>query len=120
MERWFTPFFRSPDNIAYRGYLNMLARQPVEGYAATCAAIRDADYTEAAKRIAVPTLCIVGDQDGSTPPDLVRSTAGLIAGAQFEIVKDAGHIPCVEQPEALTDLIRTFINTAIIRGKLNA
>lgn len=119
MERWFTPFFRSPDNIAYRGYRNMLARQPVEGYAATCAAIRDADYTQAARRIAAPTLCIVGDQDGSTPPELVRSFAGLIAGAQFEIVKDAGHIPCVEQPEALTDLIRTFINSAITRGKFN-
>lgn len=119
MERWFTSLFRSPDNIAYRGYRNMLARQPVEGYAATCAAIRDADYTEAARRIAAPTLCIVGDQDGSTPPELVRSFAGLVAGAQFEIVKDAGHIPCVEQPEALADLIRTFINSAITRGKFN-
>lgn len=111
MEKWFTPAFRSPDNIAFRGYCNMLARQPNEGYAATCASIRDADYTDAAAHVALPTLCIVGDQDGSTPPDLVRKTAELIPGARFEIIKDAGHIPCVEQPEALSDLIRNFINT---------
>ena len=57
------------------GYRNMLIRQPVAGYVGTCAAVRDADFTEAARHIAVPTLCIVGDQDGSTPPDLVRSLA---------------------------------------------
>ena len=109
MERWFTPAFRRPENIAYQGYRNMLVRQPAVGYAATCAAIRDADFTETAKRIVVPTLCMVGDQDGSTPPDLVLSTARLIPDARYEIIRDAGHIPCVEQPEALVDLLRAFI-----------
>lgn len=113
MERWFTPAFRRPDNAAYAGYRTMLARQPLDGYIATCAAIRDADYTAAAGRIAVPTLCLVGDQDGSTPPDLVKSTANLIANARFEIILDAGHIPCVEQPEALTNVVRDFIASAL-------
>ncbi|WP_337270673.1 3-oxoadipate enol-lactonase [Oryzifoliimicrobium ureilyticus] len=113
MERWFTPAFRSPDNHAFQGYCNMLARQSNEGYAATCASIRDADYTEAAKRIAVPTLCIGGDQDGSTPPDLIRRTAGLIPGAHCEIIEGTGHIPCVEQPEALTGLIQNFLGRTI-------
>ena len=109
MERWFTPAFRRPENTAYQGYRNMLVRQSAVGYAATCAAIRDADFTEAAKRIAVPALCIVGDQDGSTPPDLVLSMARLIPGARYEIIRDAGHIPCIEQPEALAELLRAFI-----------
>ena len=116
MERWFTPAFRHPENIAYAGYCNMLIRQPVEGYAATCAALRDADLTEAAARIAVPTICIVGDQDGSTPPELVLSTAKLIPNARYEVIKDAGHIPCVEQPEALTEVIRAFIDV-VLRGE---
>ena len=113
LERWFTPAFRRPENNAYHGYRNMLVRQPVTGYAGTCAAIRDADFTEAAKRIAVPTLCIVGDQDGSTPPDLVLSTAKLIPGARYEVIRDAGHIPCVEQPEALTAVLRAFIDIVL-------
>ncbi|MEK1928232.1 MAG: 3-oxoadipate enol-lactonase [Pararhizobium sp.] len=113
LEKWFTPAFRRPENNAYHGYRNMLVRQPATGYAGTCAAIRDADFTEAAKRIAVPTLCIVGDQDGSTPPDLVLSTAKLIPGARYEVIRDAGHIPCVEQPEALTAVLRAFIDIVL-------
>jgi len=70
MERWFTPAFRTPDNAAYAGARNMLSQQPEAGYSGTCAAIRDADFTAAAGRIAVPTLCIVGDQDGSRPHSL--------------------------------------------------
>ena len=71
--------------------------------------VRDADFTDSARRIAVPTLCVVGDQDGSTPPDLVRSLAGLIPGARFEVIRNAAHIPCIEQPEALVTLIRDFV-----------
>ncbi|KAA1179911.1 3-oxoadipate enol-lactonase [Rhizobium tropici] len=116
MERWFTPAFRRPENIGFAGYCNMLIRQPVAGYVATCAALRDADLTEAAAKIAVPTICIVGDQDGSTPPDVVLSTAKLIPNARYEVIKDAGHIPCVEQPEALTEVIRAFVDV-VLRGE---
>jgi 3-oxoadipate enol-lactonase len=108
MEKWFTPAFHENRAAELAGYRNMLVRQPVAGYAGTCTAIRDADYTEAAADIAVPTLCVVGDQDGSTPPDLVRSLANLIPGSRFEIIRDAGHIPCVEQPDMLATLIRGF------------
>ena len=111
LERWFTPAFRSQQALALAGYRNMLIRQPVAGYTGLCAAIRDADYTQAAGRITVPTICIVGDQDGSTPPDLVLSMARLIPGARYEVIKDAGHIPCVEQPEMLTEILRAFIDS---------
>jgi 3-oxoadipate enol-lactonase len=111
MERWFTPPFRTADNALYAGCRTMLARQPVDGYCGTCAAIRDADYTEAAGRIAVPTLCVVGDQDGSTPPDLVRSLAGLIDGSAFVEIPGCGHIPCIERPAAYSTAVRTFLTS---------
>lgn len=120
MERWFTPAFRRPENAAYHGYRTMLTRQSAVGYAATCAALRDADLTESTKRIAVPTLCVVGDQDGATPPDVVLAMAKLIHGARYEVIKDAGHIPCVEQPEMLTEMIRAFIDTIPAGGELHA
>lgn len=112
MERWFTPVFCESDP-SFPGYRNMMLRQPVEGYTGTCAAIRDADYTAAAGEIAVPTLCVVGDQDGATPPELVLSLAKLIPRARYEVIKDAGHIPCVEQPEMLTTIIEAFLAPVI-------
>lgn len=111
MERWFTPAFRRPDNALFAGACNMLARQPADGYAGTCAAIRDADYTEAATRVAVPTLCVAGDGDGSTPPDLVRSLADLVPGSRFAVVPACGHIPCMEQPAAYAATVRGFLET---------
>jgi len=109
LERWFTPEFRSPDNAALAGYRNMLTRTTLEGYIGTCTALRDADFTEDAPRIAVPTLCMVGDQDGSTPPSLVEELCALIPKSQFELVEHCGHIPSIEQPEAVLKLIRNFL-----------
>ena len=108
--RWFTPEFHATRKAEVAGYRNMLIRQSVEGYAGTCAAIRDADFTADAPKIKVPVLCVVGDQDGATPPALVKSTADLIPGAQFEIIENAGHIPGVERPEVLAELLADFIN----------
>lgn len=110
LERWFTPSFRAPDNPAFRGCRNMLVRSPVEGYAGTCAALRYTDYTQSSAKLSVPSLAIVGEQDGSTPPDLVRSMADLIPGCRFEVIAGAGHIPCVEQPDRLATLIDDFLS----------
>lgn len=106
MPRWFAPEFLR--TVQRWGYRNMLVRQPAEGYAATCAAIRDADLTETAKRIDVPTMVVVGEHDGATPPALCADLARLIPGARFELIKDAGHIVSVEQPEILSEMIRAF------------
>lgn len=112
LQRWFTPPFheKHPDDVV--GWRNMLVRTPAHGYAGTCAAIRDADLTADAGKIAVPTLCVAGDQDGSTPADVVRKTAGLIPGAHFELIDGCGHIPCVEKPAMLTWLIQEHLQEA--------
>jgi 3-oxoadipate enol-lactonase len=112
LQRWFTPAYRRPENPDFAGYTNMLVRTPLDGYVGTCTALRDADLTEATRTLHVPTICMVGDQDGSTPPELVRQLAGLIKGAEFRVIADAGHIPCIEQPEAVADLIGSFLETA--------
>lgn len=110
LEKWFTPGFRATGNAEFSGYRNMLTRSPVEGYVGTCAALRDCDYTGEARQIGVPTLCVVGEQDGSTPPDLVLAMAKLIPGARYEVIGDAGHLPCVEQPEMLVEIMRAFLS----------
>lgn len=108
LTRWFTPAFRVPQNPAYALARNMLMRQPVEGYLATCAAIRDFDRRADAASITVPVHCVAGDADGSTPPALVEAFARSIPGAGFSIIAGAGHIPPVEAPRPLIEIIRTF------------
>lgn len=112
MERWFTPAYRSPDNPDFTGYVAMLTRTPAKGYAGTCAALRDADLTQSTAALKVPTLCVVGDQDGATPPDLVRSTAELIEASRFEVIRGAGHLPCIEKPDDTARLLLDFLGSA--------
>jgi pimeloyl-ACP methyl ester carboxylesterase len=83
----------------------MLTRTLAEGYCSVGRAIRDADFTDRTRALKVPTLCFVGAQDGATPPALVRELADLIEGAVYEQVEDCGHLPCIEQPEALAAAI---------------
>ncbi len=71
-----------------------------------------ADLRSRAAAIRAPTLCVAGDQDLSTPPDLVRGTAELIPGARFALLAGAGHIPCVERPAALAALIAGHLSDA--------
>lgn len=110
LQRWFPPAYRVPENADFVGYAAMLTRSPAEGYAGTCAALRDADLTESTRALTIPVLCLVGDRDGSTPPDLVRSMADLIDGARFGIVDGAGHLPCVDRPDATARLIAGFLD----------
>jgi 3-oxoadipate enol-lactonase len=111
MERWFTPAFRISENAVYLGARNMLVQQNKAGYAATCAAIRDADYSEQATKISVPTLCVAGDGDGSTPPDLVRTLSDLIPGSHMAVIENCGHIPCLEQPRAYAAVVDHFLKS---------
>ena len=54
-------------------------------------------------------LAIAGSEDGATPPDLVRETAELIPGAEFHLIRGAGHLPCVEAPEAYAARLALFL-----------
>ncbi len=84
----------------------MLVRSPKQGYLAACGALKRADLRPFAGAIAVPTLCLVGEEDGSTPVALVRETADLIDGSRFEVIAGAGHIPGIEKPDATAELLR--------------
>ena len=109
LERWFTPDFRVQRAPEYAGVRAMLTRTPKQGYLAACGALKRADLRPSAPLIEAPTLCLVGDQDGSTPVALVRQTAALIKGARFEIIEGAGHLPNVEKPAAVARLIAEHV-----------
>lgn len=107
MERWFAAPFRARPELAL--WRNMVIRTSATGYVAACAALAAADLTAGTRGLRLPVLVIAGDQDGSSPAELVRATADLIPGADFRIIADAGHLPCVEQPSAYAALLRPFL-----------
>ncbi len=110
--RWFAPSYAEAQPAAYRGYMHMLARTPVEGYAGTCESLRDADMREAVAKIQAKPLVICGAEDAATTPELVRAFAESLPDSQFQLIHGAGHLPCVEQPDATAHAIQHFLQNS--------
>ena len=107
LDRWFSKTFRDTPDIGL--WRNMLLRTPVEGYLGCCMAIAGTDFITPTSGLRLPAMAIAGSEDGATPPDLVRELAGLIPGCRFELIRGAGHLPCVEAPETYADLLTDFL-----------
>ncbi len=59
-------------------------------------------------RIDLPTHLIWGEQDQIIPPDYGPEFAGLIDGAHLTMIENAGHIPQVEQLDAVMAAMDQF------------
>jgi 3-oxoadipate enol-lactonase len=109
LEKWFTRRFHAERADELALWRHMLTRTPVDGYCGCCAALSGTDLRDSTTGLRLPVLAIAGSDDGSTPPDLVRETAESIQGARFEVIRGAGHIPCVETPEAMARILTEFL-----------
>ena len=78
-------------------------------YRIGAAAVWLAEQRERAAAISVPTLVLVGEEDGITPPSLSEELARLISGSQLVRIAAAGHLANVEQPEAFNAAIESFL-----------
>jgi pimeloyl-ACP methyl ester carboxylesterase len=61
--------------------------------------------------IACPTLVATGAHDGWAPPAQHEAIAAAIPGATLTIIPGAGHMVQVEQPQALTDALASWLET---------
>lgn len=62
-------------------------------------------------QIARPTLIIMGELDGPTPPSEGKLMAEKIPGARLEIIPQAGHLSNLEQPEAFNAAGLSFLQS---------
>jgi len=60
-------------------------------------------------RIAVPTLLVWGRQDRIIASDYAEEFARRIAGARIEYIDRAGHLPQLEQPDAVLKAVSDFL-----------
>jgi pimeloyl-ACP methyl ester carboxylesterase len=56
-----------------------------------------------------PALLMTGDSDLYTPPSLLRMQAQHMLHAEVHIVREAGHSPYWEQPEAFNAILLAFL-----------
>ncbi len=109
--RWLTPDYaaRHPATVAHLE--DMLRATPAAGYAAACAAVRDADLRDQVAQITAPTLVIAGSGDLPTPPADGRYLQQQIAGARY-IELAAAHLSNQEQADAFSSAIIEFLTAS--------
>ena len=62
-------------------------------------------------RIAAPTLIVWGEADRIIAPAYATEFAKRIAGARIELIEKAGHLPHLEQPEAVAKAVLGFLRS---------
>jgi pimeloyl-ACP methyl ester carboxylesterase len=62
-------------------------------------------------RIAAPALIVWGKGDRVIAPDYAQEFATRIAGARVELIDKAGHLPHLEQPDAVAKAVRAFLGS---------
>jgi pimeloyl-ACP methyl ester carboxylesterase len=60
-------------------------------------------------RVAAPTLIVWGDSDRIIAPDYAKEFAKRIAGSRVQMIAKAGHLPQLEQPEAVAKAVLGFL-----------
>jgi pimeloyl-ACP methyl ester carboxylesterase len=61
-------------------------------------------------RVRIPALAIWGDSDGIVTPAYAAAYADAFGNGRLEVIKDAGHLPQIEQPAATFALIDAYVN----------
>ena len=61
--------------------------------------------------IRVPTLVLVGETDAITPPQGAEAMAKKIPGAKYEVIRGAGHMAPMEQPEQVNRAMLSFLKS---------
>ena len=88
----------------------LIAANSPDGVCAALLAIAGrTDTTASLAKVRVPTLVVVGEEDGLTPPSAARALAGAIAGAKLALIPEAGHLSNLENPYAFNRAVGAFL-----------
>jgi 3-oxoadipate enol-lactonase len=78
-------------------------------------AIGGHDTLERLGSIRVPTLVTVGSDDILVPPSFSHEIQARVAGAEFTLIADAGHVHFLEQPQAFNEAMLGFLGKHVSR-----
>jgi 3-oxoadipate enol-lactonase len=109
IRRMFNPPYieRHPKVVEERK--QVLMRMNAETFSKLCLALTHVEFAPRLASIRNPTLVMVGAQDQTTAPPLVRELADGIPGARYLEIAESGHCPQFEQPTAFITAPEGFL-----------
>ena len=82
---------------------------PAIGIAGQVEACRAHDARERWPRIAAPTLVLLGADDILSPVSYAQELAERIPGSRLQVLERCGHVPFLEDPEAVAEALVAFL-----------
>ena len=105
-------FAKSADKALIEEWRGVMAATKPEGVVAALSALASRpDSTGTLGQIRVPTLIVVGEEDGITPPASSKAMHDGILGSKLEIISGAGHMTPVEKPREFVAAMRSFLDS---------
>jgi 3-oxoadipate enol-lactonase/4-carboxymuconolactone decarboxylase len=103
--RWTTPTFAAANPDVVRQLRNQLVATDADSYAQCCELLAELDLRGDLSRVKASALVVWGDQDHALPRAHSELIAARIAGARPVGVGPAGHLPMVEVPDVVGQLL---------------
>jgi len=102
----------APDPEKLASAIEQMARKDKRVYSESSAATWSPDYRPLLRRVAVPTLVLLGEHDTVTPRALSEELRAGICGSRCIEIPNAGHISNLDNPAAFNAVLREFLARA--------
>lgn len=107
IKRWFGDGPRAANQRVAR-IEQTLRATPASGFLTAARAIQNLDLADRAGGIAIPTLLIVGSEDGVLP-EVMEVLRQNIPGSALVTIPGAGHLSNIDQPDAFAAALREHL-----------
>ena len=100
LQRFFTFMAQSVGTQAFKRAQNIISGRP--------------DSRPFLQNIDAPCVVIGGGKDAVTPPDSLKALANAIPNARHTVIENSGHLPPLENPDAVTAVMKSWLNDAAL------
>ncbi|EBA00581.1 alpha/beta fold hydrolase [Marinobacter sp. ELB17] len=103
--RWFGPAACDQQPALVEGWRVIMGRGDKRSYALLCEMLGQCDFRKKLQNHRAPLMLVGGTDDVATPPEALQALAQFTGAAAPIILAQVGHVPSVECPEKLNQIL---------------
>lgn len=107
--RWFGPESCRKQPALVEGWVVSMSRGDERSYALLCTMLGSCDFSDKLQAPHTPLLLVAGSDDVATPPASLEALAQITGAPPPIILQQIGHVPSVECPEKLSQILIEFL-----------
>jgi 3-oxoadipate enol-lactonase len=105
LSRWFTPGYLAVNDRHVRHIRELVLSWSVDAWGRGWRALGSTSTASRLHDVRVPTICVAGEVDSSSPPPVLQGLVDVLPDARLEVVRGGPHLFPIENPEATAELL---------------